>query len=104
MKNFNFDGWEDFIEITLFGETHKVRLGTFEDSLRINKVQEELNNAGDNEICVALIEFVVDRFNEAGAKFTVEQFMKLAPAKVVAISRAITQGANDDNPLDGVVS
>ena len=104
MKKFNFDKWDDNIEITLFEETHKVRLASFDDSRKVAEMQKEMDDLGDNDVADAMIDFVVERFAEAGAKYSRDQFMSLAPAKVIAITRAITQGADDDNPLEGIVT
>lgn len=100
MKKHNFDEWDDFVEITLFTETHKVRLGTFNDAKKVAAVQKEMEGLGDNEVAEAMIDFLVERFNEAGASYTKDQFMNLAPAKVIAITRAITQGAEENSPLE----
>lgn len=102
MKTFNFDKWDDFVEITLFGETHKVRLGTFNDAKKISQMQKEMEGLGDNEVAEAMLDFLVERFNESGANYTKEQFMNLPPAKVVAITRAVTQGDSEvGSPLEG---
>ncbi len=105
MKSYNFDtGWDDFIEITLFGETHEVRMCTFNDSKKVEAVQEELNKLGDTAVAEGMVDFLVEKFKEAGASYTKEQFMNLAPAKSVAIMRMITRGEVDTGPLEAEVS
>lgn len=102
MKKFNFDDdWSDFVEITLFGETNKVKMCTYNDAKRVEAIQEELNEVGDNDVALESIKFLVDKFKEAGADFTEEQFMDIAPAKMVAIMRMLTRGDVEKDPLDG---
>ena len=104
MKNIDFDGgeWDDFIEIKLFGETHKIRLGTWNDSLKMKEIQKELIKLkeDDPKTIKKTIGFLVNRFNEAGAGYTEKQFMNLAPAKTIAILRTISQGDPEELPLE----
>ena len=84
----------------MFGETHKVKLCTFNDSKKVEAVQEELNKLGDTAVAEGMIDFLVDKFNEAGATYTKDQFMDLAPAKSIAILRTITTGDPERRPLE----
>jgi len=99
-KVVDFDAWDDFVSIRIFGKTYKVRQSTFRDAKKVAAVQEELENMGDEERADKLIDFIYERFSETDPGFPKEKLLDVPPAKLIALMRVITQGPEEaDRPL-----
>jgi len=98
-KIIDFDRWDDFIQIRIFGKTYKLRQSTFRDAKKVAAVQTELENMKDDERADQTIDFIYARFIEADPQFEREKLYDIPPAKLIAIMRVITQGTEIDRPL-----
>jgi hypothetical protein len=95
----DFDAWEDFVKIKLWGTMYRVKMATYLDSKKIAEVQERLEKSTEIEQSEAMVDFLHGRFKAAGATFDREKLMDLPPAKIIAMFRVITQGEGGDRPL-----
>ena len=99
-KVIDFDRWDDFVSIRIFGKTYRVRQSTFRDAKKVAAVQAELESMGDDERADKMIDFIYERFVEADSEFPKEKLLDIPPAKLIAIMRVITQGPEEaDRPL-----
>ena len=99
-KIVDFDAWDDFVSIRIFGKTYKVRQSTFRDAKKVAAVQEELEQMKDEDRADKLIDFIYERFSETDPDFPKEKLLDVPPAKLIALMRVITQGPEEaDRPL-----
>jgi len=95
MRTYDFDMWDDEVEIKLFGEKCLLQMASAEDSMRIGGTTDDPTGKKATE---TIIEFLVGRFKAAGCKFDTAKIAALPPSKLTAIFQVLTQG-EEGRPL-----